>query len=83
MNNTQKQARTALFSLKESVLEVLYQARDEGYIQPHEIRKRLGLDRANEPGVSANTLIYGILYYLDKNGYVESDNSEIKLNREL
>ena len=76
MNNIQKQARAALFSLKEIVLEVLYEARDEGYIQPHEIRKRLGLDRAKEPGVAANTLIFGILYYLDKDGYVEAETGQ-------
>ena len=76
MNNIQKQARAALFSLKEAVLEVLYEARDEGHIQPLEIRRRLGLDKASEPGTAANTLIFGILYYLDKDGYVESETGQ-------
>lgn len=65
-----------MFFLKEAVLEVLYEVRDEGRIQPLAIRRRLGLNRADEPGVSANTLIYGILYYLETEGYVEAETGE-------
>ena len=36
MNDKQRRARAALFSLKETVLEVLYEARNEGRLQPKE-----------------------------------------------
>ena len=73
MNNTQRIARSALFSLKEATLKVLYEARErgEGYIQPLEIRKRLGIPRADEPGEYANTLIFGVPYYLENDQCVE------------
>ena len=66
MNDTQKAARSALFSLKEATLKVFCEAEEQGdgYIQPLEIRKRLGIPKAEEPGDYANTLIFGILYYL-------------------
>jgi len=73
MNDTQKAARSALFSLKEATLKVLCEAEEQGdgYIQPLEIRKRLGIPKAEEPGDYANTLIFGILYYLETDKSVE------------
>ena len=73
MNDTQKAAREALFQLKEATLKVLCEAREKGngYLQPLEIRKRLGIPKAEEPSTYANTLIFGTLYYLETDKSVE------------
>ena len=70
MNDKQRRARAALFSLKEVVLEVLYEARDEGYIQLDQIRKRLGIPRGAEPP-HANALFLGLLCRLEKDNLVD------------
>lgn len=73
MNETQKAARSALFSLKEATLKVLCEVREsgDGYIQPDKIRERLGIPKAYEPNDSANSLTYGVLYHLQKDKSVE------------
>ena len=70
MDNKQKTARAALFSLKEVVLEVLYEARDGGLINPAEIRERLGIPNITDPTIATNSLIFGILDHLKQEGTV-------------
>ena len=64
MNDKQRSARAALFSLKEVVLEVLYEARDEDRLQPEEISKRLGI-RKSESAEHPYGLVRSILFLLN------------------
>lgn len=75
MNDRQRRARAALFSLKEVVLEVLYEVRDEGYIPLDQIRKRLGIPRGAEPP-HANALFLGLLCRLEKDDLVDRRTGE-------
>lgn len=72
MNENQRRARAALFSLKEAVLDVLLEAhtQNEGLLQPEDIRKRLGIPKADEPITRSNTVILGILFHLRNDKYV-------------
>ena len=66
-----KQARIGLHFLKESVLQTLFNAQDEGPLQPNEIRKRLGIPKADEPPDRSNTLILGVIFHLQGEGRVQ------------
>lgn len=70
MNTTKQHARLGLFYLKEAISEVLFNAQDEGPLQPNEIRKRLGIPKAVEPSDRSNTLILGIIFHLQSEGRV-------------
>ena len=63
----------ALFTLKQAILKVFYEAREQGeaYLRPDEIRKRLGLPSAEKPPNSANTFVRGILFHLQTEDFVE------------
>ena len=71
MNTTKQHARLGLFHLKEAVSEVLFNAQDEGPLQPNEIRKRLGIPKADEPPDRSNTLILGVIFHLQSEGRVQ------------
>ena len=47
MDINKNMARTALFSLKEVVLDVLCQAQDEEHLQPRDISRCLGIPKAS------------------------------------
>ena len=68
MNDKQRIARTAFFSLKEVVLEVLYEARDEGRLQPEVISGRLGIRRC-ETAEHQYGLVRSILFLLNDEKY--------------
>ena len=76
MDDKRKTARAALFTLKEVVLEVLYEARDGELINPAEIRERLGIPNITEPTVATNALIFGILDHLKQEGSVKHTLNE-------
>ena len=63
---------TGLERLKESVLLVLYEKRDEPYasawLQPDAIREALGIPRPSEVSANTNALIFGILDHLREAG---------------
>ena len=59
--------------LKRCVLLVLYDARDEGIIPQREIRERLGITRVNSSAGNWNSLFYGILSYLQVDGYAHHE----------
>lgn len=64
-------ADAALFHLKESVLNILREARYEGPIQLEEIRQRLGIPKVNYRNTArSNSLVWGILCHLHNDGYV-------------
>ena len=73
MNENRRRARTALFLLKEAVLEALFEAQNEGEgpLQPNSIRKRLGIPKVAEPNLRSNTVTFGILLHLQSDGYVQ------------
>lgn len=71
MNDRQRRARAALFSLKETVLEVLYEARNEGFIEAQTIRKRLCIPNVDNPTHMTNSLLFGILDHLKREGNVD------------
>ncbi|MCY3739590.1 MAG: hypothetical protein OXH00_01075 [Candidatus Poribacteria bacterium] len=73
MNTYKQEARTGLFHLKESVLDILLEAKNEenSYRQPNAIRKRSGIPKIEEPNAHANTLIYGVLLHLGAEKRVE------------
>ena len=66
MNVYKQEVRTGLFHLKEVVLDVLLDAQREGqpFLQPKEIRERLGIPPTKTEDISRSSLILGILYYL-------------------
>ena len=64
MNDRQRIARAALFSFKEAVLEVLYEARSEGRLQPQEISKRLGI-RKSESADHPYGFVRSVLFLLN------------------
>ena len=65
-------AHTALFDLKESVLDILLEARGEGPIQLEEIRHRLGIPKVDYRDTArSNSLVWGILCHLHNDGYVK------------
>ena len=65
-------AHTALFDLKESVPDILLEARGEGPIQLEEIRHRLGIPKVDYRDTArSNSLVWGILCHLHKDGYVK------------
>lgn len=63
MDITKSMARSAVFSLKEAVLEVLFQAQSGEYLQSKEISRRLGIPRSSS-AVQPYGLIRGTLYLL-------------------
>ena len=64
-------AHAALLDLKESVLNILREARSEGPIQLEEIRQRLGIPKVNYRDTArSNSLVWGILCHLYNDGYV-------------
>lgn len=77
MNATKQQARLGLFYLKESVVNVLFEAQDE--IRLDEIRVSLGIPRVDEEEDRVNTLIRGILYHLKNEGRVEHIENKWKI----
>lgn len=66
MHAYKQEVRTGLFHLKEAVLDVLLDARNEGQplLQPKDIRKRLGIPAIGEAD-TRSSLILGVLYYLN------------------
>ena len=68
MDNKRRIARAALFSLKEVVLEVLYEARDEGRLHPEDISNRLGIPKSESSEI-AYGLIRGVLFLLKDEQY--------------
>ena len=68
MNDKRRIARTALFSLKEVVLEVLYEARSEGRLQPQEISRRLGIRKCGS-GEHQYGFVRSILFLLNDEEY--------------
>ena len=76
MDDKRKIARAALFSLKEVVLEMLYEARDGGLINPAEIREHLGIPNITDPTVATNALIFGVLDHLKQEGSVSHTLNE-------
>ena len=76
MNDKQRIARAALFSLKEVVLEVLHEARDEGFIEAQTIRERLCIPNISDPSHMTNSLLFGVLDHLKKDGSVERSTNE-------
>ena len=70
MNDKQRRARAALFSLKETVLEVLYEARNEDRLQPKEISKRLGI-RKSESAEHPYGLVRSALFLLNDENHVD------------
>ena len=71
MNTVKQHARLGLFHLKEAISLVLFNAEEEGPLLPNEIRKRLGIPRADEPADRSNTLIAGVLFHLETEGRAE------------
>ena len=73
MNTYKQEARTGLFHLKEAVLDILLEAKNEGnsYRQPGAIRERSGIPKIEEPHAHSNTLIYGVLLHLGAEKRVE------------
>ena len=64
-------APAALFDLKESVLNILREARCQGPIQLEEIRQRLGIPKIDYRDTArSNSLVWGILCHLHNDGYV-------------
>ena len=63
MDITKSMARSAVFSLKEAVLDVLFQARSGEYLQPQEISRCLGIPRSSS-AAHPYGLIRGTLYLL-------------------
>ena len=59
--------------LKRSVLLVLYDARDERFIPQVEIRERLGIPRVDPGAGNLNSLFFGILSYLQADGYAHHE----------
>lgn len=82
-------ARFGLFFLKEAVLDVLLEAgeTDTPQLQPNEISKRLGIERATRgSGSLGYALIHGVLNELLKEnrvGYVESSQTWIIAPQEV
>ena len=73
-DNTRNEfASYGLEILKRSVLLVLYDARDEGFIRQVEIRERLGIPRVDPDAGNLNSLFYGILSYLQADGHVHHE----------
>lgn len=52
---------------------VLYDARDEEFIQQVKIRERLGIPRVDPISGNLNSLFYGILSYLQADGYAHHE----------
>ena len=71
-----KQARIGLHFLKDAVSEILFYSRDEGLLQPDDIRKRLDISKTNNPHDRTNTLIFDILSLLENEGRVEVISKE-------
>ena len=71
METNRRCADAALFDLKESVLNILREARCEGPIQLEEIRQRLGIPKVDYRDTArSNSLVWGILCHLHDDGYV-------------
>ena len=74
MNIAQHNARLGLFHLKESVLSVLFESQNQNEIglQPHEIRKRLGIRKSDseQNAGRGNDLIFAVLHHLKDEGRV-------------
>ena len=70
MNDRQRRARAALFTLKEAVLEVLYKARNENHLQPEEISKRLAIGRS-ESAEHPYGLVRAALFLLNDENHVD------------
>ena len=71
-------AELGLFFLKEAVLDVLLEAgeTDTPQLQPNEISKRLGIERATDgAGNKSYALIHGVLNELFRENRVESVKS--------
>ena len=71
-DNTQKAlVHSSLEALKRSALNVLYEARNEGFLQQDKVRKRLGIPKIDysSPSARSNSLIFGILMHLKDDGY--------------
>ena len=66
-------ASDGLDILKRAVLLVLYDARDEGIIPQVEIRERLNIPRVDPKAGNWNSLFYGILSYLQADGYAHHE----------
>lgn len=73
MNDTiKKQAQEGLCQLKSAVMQVLYDARQEGRLPARSIREQLDIPDALPPDGRANILIVGVLMHLEKEGFAES-----------
>lgn len=70
MNDNQRKARSALFSLKEAVLDVLYEARNGNRLQPKEISKRLGIKRF-ESSEHPYGFVRSVLFLLKDENHVD------------
>lgn len=82
MNIAQHNARLGLFHLKESVLSVLFESQNQNEIglQPHKIRKRLGIRKSEseQDAQRGNDLIFGVLHHLKDEGRVTSGEGRAK-----
>ena len=70
-DNTQKAlVHSSLEALKRSALNVLYEARDKGFIRQDVVRVRLGIPKIDyyDPA-RRNALIFGILMHLEDDKY--------------
>ena len=59
--------------LKRAFLLVLYDARDEGFIPQREIRERLDIPRIAPSAENWNSLFFGILSYIQDDGYAHHE----------
>ena len=71
MDTIGKQARMGLYFLKEAVLMILFNARNEVPLQPDDIRKILDIPKTNNLSDRTNTLIFDILSILENEERVE------------
>ena len=76
-DNTQKAlVHSSLEALKRSALNVLYEARDKGFVRQDVVRVRLGIPKVDyslDPG-RHNALIFGILMHLKDDKYADHNS---------